>query len=132
MERIWAVGAMSGTSMDGVDTAELLTDGADIFEFGETGYRPYSEPERAVLRAAMGKWQGEPGVAGAAKVVEAAHIEALRPHGAKLVGFHGQTLAHAPGAQGTHQAGSGDALAQALGTPVVWDFRTGCVGFSDG
>ena len=128
MEQIWAVGAMSGTSMDGVDTAELLTDGADIFEFGETGYRPYSEPERAVLRAAMGKWQGEPGVAEAAKVVEAAHIEALRPHGAKLVGFHGQTLAHAPGAQGTHQAGSGDALAQALGTPVVWDFRTADVG----
>jgi anhydro-N-acetylmuramic acid kinase len=40
------------------------------------------------------------------------------------VGFHGQTLAHDPAGRGTHQAGSGARLAQALGLPVVWDFRT--------
>lgn len=128
MERIWAVGAMSGTSMDGVDTAEVLTDGRTIFAFGETGYRAYSAPERAVLRAGLGKWPGEAGVAEAAEVVEQAHIAALRPYGAQVIGFHGQTLAHAPRAQGTHQAGDGNRLAEALGVPVVWDFRSADVG----
>jgi hypothetical protein len=41
-----------------------------------------------------------------------------------LIGFHGQTLAHAPRRQGTCQAGDGAALAEALGRPVVWDFRS--------
>ena len=36
---IWALGAMSGTSLDGVDAAMLFTDGERILEFGETGYR---------------------------------------------------------------------------------------------
>ena len=53
---IWALGAMSGTSLDGVDAAMVLTDGVQIYEFGETRYRPYSGHERHILRAAIGKW----------------------------------------------------------------------------
>jgi anhydro-N-acetylmuramic acid kinase len=41
-----------------------------------------------------------------------------------LIGFHGQTLAHDPTGRGTHQIGSGAVLAEALGKPVVWDFRS--------
>lgn len=116
------VGTMSGTSLDGVDAAELVTDGVRILEIGETRYRPYSEAERQVLRAALGRWDG---VQDAAGVVEAAHIELLAEFsGADLVGFHGQTLAHDPGAGRTHQAGDGAAVAKALGRPVVWDFRS--------
>ena len=37
-----ALGAMSGTSLDGVDVAVLETDGHQILGFGETGYRSYS------------------------------------------------------------------------------------------
>ncbi len=119
------VGTMSGTSLDGVDAAVLVTDGQRIHGFGPTAYRPYSDRERAVLRAALGRWPGEPGVAEAAAVVEAAHAEALAGFGAvDLVGFHGQTLAHDPAGRGTHQAGSGARLAEELGLPVVWDFRT--------
>ena len=33
---IWALGAMSGTSLDGVDAAMVLTDGVEVFEFGES------------------------------------------------------------------------------------------------
>ena len=44
--------------------------------------------------------------------------------GIDLVGFHGQTVAHAPRLQGTLQLGDGAALAARLGCPVVWDFRT--------
>jgi anhydro-N-acetylmuramic acid kinase len=119
---VWALGAMSGTSLDGVDAAMVLSDGARILEFGEARYRPYSPDERAVLRAALGKWDD---VAQAAEVVENAHAELLSGFdGAELIGFHGQTLAHEPRGRGTLQVGNGALLAEVLGRPVVWDFRS--------
>jgi len=119
------LGAMSGTSLDGVDAAVLVTDGVDIESFGETAYRPYTEGERAVLRAALGAWPGDARTDAAAEVVETAHAHLLSGFDpVELVGFHGQTLAHDPGGRGTHQAGSGDVLATVLGWPVVWDFRS--------
>ncbi|APZ54253.1 anhydro-N-acetylmuramic acid kinase [Salipiger abyssi] len=121
---VWALGSMSGTSLDGVDAALVLTDGHRIFEFGESGYRPYTPDERAVLKAALGRWQ-EDDVSEALAVVQRAHEELLaRFPQAQLVGFHGQTLAHEPQGRGTHQLGDGDALAERLGRDVVWDFRS--------
>jgi anhydro-N-acetylmuramic acid kinase len=121
---VWALGAMSGTSLDGVDAAMVRTDGLTISEFGPHAYRPYSALEQSTLRAALGAWPGDPAVQAAAEVVETAHAEVLsRFHGADVVGFHGQTLAHDPGGRGTHQAGDGAMLSQVLGLPVVWDFR---------
>jgi len=120
---IRAAGAMSGTSLDGVDVAVIETDGARIAGFGETGYRAYSDEESATLRAALGLWPGDD-LEAAHEVVMAAHEEALSPISADLFGFHGQTLTHEPGGRGTHQLGCGAALAHALGAPVVWDFRS--------
>lgn len=122
---VWALGAMSGTSLDGVDAAMILTDGHSVLDFGPHAYRPYTPAEQATIRAALGKWPGDPGVAEAAEVVETAHAEVLsRFDGAEVLGFHGQTLAHDPRGRGTHQCGNGGLLAQALGLPVIWDFRS--------
>ena len=122
---IWALGAMSGTSLDGVDAAMLQSDGHAILAFGDSGYRAYSDAEQAVLRAGLGCWPGEAGVAEVADLCVQAHAELLSGvDGAALVGFHGQTLAHDPGGRGTHQAGDGAALAARLGLPVAWDFRS--------
>lgn len=119
-----ALGAMSGTSLDGVDAAVIETDGQAIFGFGPSHYAAYEVAERRQLRAALGKWHGTE-VEAATEVVEAAHIKALQGFDAvDLIGFHGQTLAHAPRLQGTLQVGNGAALAEALGRPVVWDFRS--------
>lgn len=120
---VTALGAMSGTSLDGVDAAVIRTDGEVIESFGASRYRPYCDDERAVLKAALGRWPGE-GLEAALAVVQRAHEEALGGFDADLVGFHGQTLAHEPGGRGTHQLGDGAALAEALGKPVVWDFRS--------
>lgn len=122
---VWALGTMSGTSLDGVDAAMVLTDGERILEFGPSAFRPYSAAEQSTIRRALGRWPGEAGVQEAAEVVETAHAELLsRFTGAGLIGFHGQTLAHDPRGRGTHQAGNGALLARALGLPVVWDFRS--------
>ena len=121
---VWALGTMSGTSLDGVDAALLNTDGVRIADFGESTYLAYSDSEQAELRAALGKWPGED-LGGAADVVMGAHVEAISSlDGFDLVGFHGQTLAHEPRGRGTHQLGDGAALAETLGVPVVWDFRS--------
>jgi anhydro-N-acetylmuramic acid kinase len=119
------VGTVSGPSLVGVDAAVLITDGAQIAAFGETAHRAYTAPEQAVLRAALGCDAGDPRAEAAAEVVETAHAELLsRFAPVDLVGFHGLTLYHEPGHRGTHQAGNGAILAEALGRPVVWDFRS--------
>ena len=121
---IRALGAMSGTSLDGVDAAVVETDGQQIFGFGPSGYRAYSEEERASLRAALGLWHG-PNVDISAELVTRAHAEVLSEfEEVDLIGFHGQTLAHEPRGRGTLQVGDGLGLSQALGLPVVWDFRS--------
>ena len=51
---IRSVGAMSGTSLDGVDTAMVLTDGVEIAGFGESGFRAYTAAEQDVLRSGLG------------------------------------------------------------------------------
>ena len=119
-----ALGAMSGTSLDGVDVAVIDTDGHKISGFGETQYHPYSNHERAVLHGALGQWQDTVGDDVVA-LIEDAHVAAMTGFdGIDLVGFHGQTLAHDPAGRGTHQAGDGQRLANRLGLPVVWDFRS--------
>ncbi|NNE79684.1 MAG: anhydro-N-acetylmuramic acid kinase [Silicimonas sp.] len=121
---LWALGAMSGTSLDGVDAAMVRTDGVEVFEFGPRKYRAYSDQERSVLRAALGQEAG-PEVEAAARVVEQAHLDLLSGfEGVDVVGFHGQTTVHLPDEGRTVQIGDGRLLARGLATPVVWDFRT--------
>lgn len=127
-ETLRAVGTMSGTSLDGVDVAEITTDGHDVLGFGSASYRPYTKKERTAIRKALGRWPGEAGVQKAARVVTEAHAEALgealAQAEADVVGFHGQTLAHDPAGRGTHQVGDGAALAARLDCCVVADFRS--------
>jgi anhydro-N-acetylmuramic acid kinase len=131
------LGLMSGTSMDGVDAAILHTDGETIAGFGPHLTIPYDEAERSILREALAAARGlvrrdaRPGIlAEAERIVTITHVEAVRAVVAQnpslrieLVGFHGQTVFHAPERRLTIQIGDGHALARAVGIPVVFDMR---------
>jgi anhydro-N-acetylmuramic acid kinase len=138
MSRLTAVGLMSGTSYDGVDVALIDTDGEEI-GLGPTGYRPYSERERDVLRRAIAaatnladRTLRSKILAEAEELVTDMHAEAVEaflaangmpPSAVAVVGFHGQTVLHRPERGLTVQLGNGPALAARLGIPVVYDFR---------
>ena len=134
-----AVGLMSGTSCDGVDAALIETDGADIVRPVASHFRPYGDEEQALIRQALTDGKGlsdrmdRPGcLAQAEAMVTKAHVEAIeqllsgeatKGHLPELIGFHGQTVWHDAQASVTVQIGDGQALAEACGLPVVYDFR---------
>lgn len=134
-----AIGMMSGTSMDGVDVALIETDGERALRLGPVGERPYTEQERAVLRAALSEAvrvadrHARPGaLAEAERLVTNAHAQALSeflkthaidPGRVDVVGFHGQTVLHRPERRLTIQIGDPEVLADSAGIPVVFDLR---------
>ena len=134
-----AIGLMSGTSLDGVDVALLTTDGETIGEFGPARTYPYAEADRVIFRRAfqealsLNDRNARPGVLGEADaLITTRHAEAVERFMADfgidrrevaMVGFHGQTVFHEPARALTVQIGDGQALADRLRVPVVWDFR---------
>jgi len=57
---VWAMGLMSGTSMDGVDAAMVLTDGETIGAFGPGVFVEYDARYRAEMAAANAVAPGTP------------------------------------------------------------------------
>jgi anhydro-N-acetylmuramic acid kinase len=134
-----AIGLMSGTSLDGVDVAMIETDGRRVKAFGPSGYRPYADHERALLRQALAEAvhlpqrDARPGILREAELaVTTAHAEAVANFTTQnriayqdidIVGFHGQTVLHRPAERMTVQIGDAAALARAIHIPVMHDFR---------
>lgn len=129
-----AIGAISGTSMDGIDVALVETDGVDtarplagetfdyppalrarLLDFLKDPARAESDP-LAELEAAVTESFGDAIAAFLAK-------QGLKAEAVDLVGLHGQTVWHRPERRFTRQLGDGAALAGRLGVPVVDSFR---------
>lgn len=138
MKAMLAVGLMSGTSLDGIDTALIETDGEGHVRPIAFRGEPYSAQARVQLRAAtelalsFDRPRASPDVVAAEALITRSHILAVRKLLAEagvaldavdVIGFHGQTIAHRPDRGWTWQIGDGAAMAAALGRPVVNDFR---------
>lgn len=126
-----AIGLMSGTSLDGIDAAVIETDGERVSAQGPALTLPYPPGFRERLRGLLGRTPD----AGDQPVVDELtdrHADVVRRLLAEsgrraeeidVVGFHGQTVLHRPERRLTVQVGDGQRLADALGIPVVVDFR---------
>ena len=125
-----ALGLMSGTSLDGVDIAQIRTDGERILELGPSSTIPYDTETRRQLLSVLGQTENlEP----AEKMVTEAYIRAIRKFlnlnpmridNIDVIGLHGQTIMHAPHSGKTIQIGDPQSLASEFNTTVVGDFRS--------
>jgi anhydro-N-acetylmuramic acid kinase len=137
--RYLAIGLMSGTSMDGIDVAAVVTDGRSIVERGASRCYDYPADFRARLAGAMADGAAledrtaRPGslasveqdltLRHAAAVENFLAAEGLGRDAIDIVGFHGQTVLHRPERGLTVQIGDGPLLARRLGIDVVYDLR---------
>ena len=141
---IWALGLMSGTSMDGIDAALIRTDGITVAEIGPALARAYDDDTGAALRAAIaGVGAGAVDGVGDEDAIGELERALTDAHGAAVaallaewtgpksgpasmpavIGFHGHTLWHRPEHGQTRQIGDGARLARQTGIPVIDDFR---------
>ncbi len=107
---IWVAGFMSGTSIDAVDAALILTDGEQVFDFGPVFERKYTPEEQGILMSAtraaqVWNWTGpQPEIefGKARRVITQTHHDAfegllsqVKPQQRPvLAGVHGQTVLH--------------------------------------
>jgi anhydro-N-acetylmuramic acid kinase len=132
----FAIGMMSGTSMDGIDIALLRTDGETRLERVASGFVAYDPGFRRLLAEGLEDAKAirtrdeRPGaLEDLERALTARHGEAIRdfvhkhPGHVDVIGFHGQTVLHRPGEGLTVQIGLGQELADVTGIPVVSDMR---------
>ena len=128
-----ALGLMSGTSLDGLDAAVIVSDGMQLIEAGPVDSFPYSTVFREELRACLGKFMEEPNVADVAGELTCLHVQAVKQvlqennmeaSDIDLIGFHGHTTLHRPQDQLTVPIGDPAALAKETGIRVIGDFRS--------
>jgi len=129
-----AIGAISGTSMDGVDVALIRSDGEARLETGSGATYPYPAEVAAELRAVVADAARAAGpLAELEAAVTDAHVAAVERFLAEfavdrrdveIVGLHGQTVLHRPRERFTRQLCDGARAAAALAIDVVSDFRS--------
>jgi anhydro-N-acetylmuramic acid kinase len=128
------IGAISGTSMDGIDVAWIETDGVDHVRPRAGATLPYPP----ALRARLGEFLKDPAraetdpldeleaqvtLAFGDAIIAFMEAQAIGTDALDLVGLHGQTVWHRPERRFTRQLGDGAALAKRLGVSVVDGFR---------
>lgn len=118
---------MSGTSLDGeVDVALIETDGRDLVRPLGFYAHLYDPSVQDQVRACFGAREPSAQTREAEALITQVHVDAVRESGftGDVIGFHGQTITHDPGAGFTWQLGDGAALSRETGMEVINDFRS--------
>ena len=121
---------MSGTSLDGVDAAWVQTDGETIADWGQAATVLYEDSLRADLRQILDiaptLAADDPFLREVTERLTREHALAVAVLGraADVIGFHGQTILHAPEEHRTWQIGDAALLSHITRLPVVHDFRS--------
>lgn len=129
-----AIGVISGTSMDAIDVALVRSDGRESVEPGPAVSYPYLKLLRDELLSIidnpyraehmdMPEMDEAVGDAHANAVLRFMAEHGLERGDIDLIGFHGQTIFHAPQRRLTRQLGLGPRIARKLGIDTVWRFR---------
>ncbi len=128
MNALRVIGLMSGTSLDGVDAALLETDGEGFIKPLGWVHIPYDAQLRERTRALFNR-EPDAAIAHELTLINAQAVKALlekyklSPADIAVIGYHGQTIAHAPERGYTCQMGDGPLLADLVGINVVNDLR---------
>ncbi len=134
-----SIGLMSGTSMDGIDVAMIVSDGEAVLERGPAATYGYDASFRRRLAdalehasaieqrtdrpAVLADLERELTLRHSTAVLEFLAASRQSPGDIDLIGFHGQTVLHRPQRSLTVQLGDGRLLASETGIRVAFDLR---------
>ncbi len=136
-ESYFALGLMSGTSMDGVDASIISSNGKDFYNPLYNEFFEYDKDLRKNLLSCRERINNQDDIykfKEELKILERKitlfHAELsnkilVRKKNIKLdlIGFHGQTMYHDAGKKVSLQIGDGNLLAQLTKNKVIFDFR---------
>lgn len=127
-----AIGLMSGTSLDALDAALVRETDSGQIEVVTTQSTPFPADLQQQLEQLVS--QGESRLSAllqiehqytALVIAQCQQLIAASATAIDVIGFHGQTVWHAPEIGSTLQIGNAEWLAEATQTPVIAQFRRG-------
>ncbi len=127
-----AIGLMSGTSMDGINLAMIESDGEAFVRHLGDDYQPFTSEFKQKLQnlitskvslLEIKQIENELTILHASLVNSFIKKQKLSPCEIDLIGFHGQTILHAPSQKITWQLGNAALLANMTKINVIADLR---------